>query len=50
MEPRFLSQTKPLVYAALGIALARKWGSQVPATVPVDITLIDQAKAKDFSW
>lgn len=35
---------------ALGIALAKKWGSQVPATIPVDITLIDQAKAKDFSW
>ena len=35
---------------ALGIALAKKWGAQVPATLPVDITLIDQAKAKDFSW
>ncbi|KTB59345.1 substrate-binding domain-containing protein [Pseudomonas allii] len=35
---------------ALGIALAKKWGSQVPASIPVDITLIDQAKAKDFSW
>ena len=35
---------------ALGIALAKKWGAQVPASVPVDITLIDQAKAKDFSW
>lgn len=35
---------------ALGIALARKWGAQVPATIPVDIALIDQAKARDFSW
>ncbi|WP_084377665.1 substrate-binding domain-containing protein [Pseudomonas mucidolens] len=35
---------------ALGVALAKKWGAQVPASIPVDIALIDQAKAKDFSW
>ena len=35
---------------ALGIALAKKWGANVPATIPVDITLIDQARAKTFSW
>lgn len=38
------------VRLALGLALAKKWGSQVPATIPVDIALIDQAMAKDFSW
>jgi len=38
------------VRLALGLALAKKWGSQVPATIPVDIALIDQAKAKNFSW
>ncbi|MGH8420412.1 MAG: substrate-binding domain-containing protein [Pseudomonas sp.] len=38
------------VRLALGLALAKKWGSQVPATIPVDILLVDQAKAKTFSW
>ncbi|MEQ7920454.1 substrate-binding domain-containing protein [Xanthomonas sp. WHRI 1810A] len=38
------------VRLALGIALARKWGSQVPKAIPVDILLVDQAKAKTFSW
>lgn len=38
------------VRLALGLALAKKWGSQIPKTIPVDIALIDQSKAKDFSW
>lgn len=38
------------VRLALGIALAKKWGSQVPKAIPVDILLVDQAKAKTFSW
>jgi ribose transport system substrate-binding protein len=38
------------VRLALGIALARKWGAHVPAAIPVDILLVDQAKAKTFSW
>lgn len=38
------------VRLALGIALARKWGAQVPKAIPVDILLVDQAKAKTFSW
>ncbi|MFT5590273.1 MAG: ribose transport system substrate-binding protein [Bradyrhizobium sp.] len=35
---------------ALGIALAKKWGANVPASVPVDVKLIDKAGAKTFSW
>lgn len=38
------------VRLAIGVALAKKWGAQVPASIPVDIALIDQAKAKGFSW
>lgn len=38
------------VRLGLGIALAKRWGSQVPATIPVDIALIDRAKASSFSW
>ncbi|WPO97636.1 substrate-binding domain-containing protein [Pseudomonas sp. HR96] len=38
------------VRLALGVALARKWGAQVPKAIPVDILLVDQAKAKTFSW
>lgn len=38
------------VRLALGIALAKKWGSQVPKAIPVDILLVDQAQAKTFSW
>lgn len=34
----------------LGIALAKHWGANVPATVPVDVTLIDKEKAPGFSW
>ena len=35
---------------AIGIALARKWGANVPAAVPVDVKLIDAEGAKSFSW
>ncbi|AGU47540.1 putative ribose ABC transporter, ribose-binding protein RbsB [Variovorax paradoxus B4] len=35
---------------AIGIALARKWGANVPAAVPVDVKLIDAEGAKTFSW
>jgi ribose transport system substrate-binding protein len=35
---------------AIGIALAKKWGANVPAAVPVDVTLIDAEGAKTFSW
>jgi ribose transport system substrate-binding protein len=38
------------VRLALAIGLAKKWGAHVPAAIPVDVTLIDQAKAKTFSW
>ncbi|WP_213881613.1 substrate-binding domain-containing protein [Pseudomonas sp. dw_358] len=38
------------VRLALGVALAKKWGAQVPKAIPVDILLVDQAKAKTFSW
>jgi ribose transport system substrate-binding protein len=38
------------VRLALGIALAKKWGANVPKAIPVDILLVDQAKAKTFSW
>ncbi|MDP9920361.1 ribose transport system substrate-binding protein [Variovorax boronicumulans] len=35
---------------AIGIALAKKWGANVPAVVPVDVKLIDAEGAKTFSW
>ena len=35
---------------AIGIALAKKWGANVPNTVPVDVKLIDKDGAKTFSW
>lgn len=35
---------------AIGIALAKKWGANVPAAVPVDVKLIDAEGAKSFSW
>lgn len=34
----------------LGVALAKHWGAHVPATVPVDVTLIEKANAKGFAW
>ncbi|WP_407364611.1 ABC transporter substrate-binding protein (plasmid) [Pseudomonas luteola] len=38
------------VRLGLGIALAKHWGSKVPAAVPVDVSLIDREKASGFSW
>lgn len=41
---------RDMVRLGLGIALAKKWGAQVPASVPVEVKLIDASSAKDFSW
>ena len=38
------------VRIAIGIALARKWGANVPKAIPVDVKLIDKDNAKGFSW
>ena len=38
------------VRIALGIALAKKWGANVPASVPVDVKLVDASGAKTFHW
>ncbi|MFC0229304.1 ABC transporter substrate-binding protein [Serratia aquatilis] len=35
---------------ALGIALARHWGAEVPKTIPVKVKLIDSSNAQGFSW
>ena len=35
---------------ALAIAMARKWGANVPAQIPVDVKLVDAAGAKTFRW
>lgn len=35
---------------AIGIALAKKWGANVPVSVPVEVKLIDKAGAKTFTW
>lgn len=34
----------------LGIALAKYWGANVPASVPVDVKLVDKNNAKNFHW
>ncbi|MEX3787071.1 substrate-binding domain-containing protein [Paraburkholderia sp. BR14374] len=38
------------VRIALGIALAKKWGANVPKAIPVDVRMIDKSNAKGFSW
>jgi len=38
------------VRIAIGIALAKKWGANVPAAIPVDVKLVDAAGAKTFHW
>ncbi|QRX81967.1 ABC transporter substrate-binding protein [Glaciimonas sp. PAMC28666] len=38
------------VRLALAIALAKKWGANVPASVPVDVKLVDKDNAKTFRW
>lgn len=35
---------------ALGIALARYWGANIPKTIPVKVKLIDRNNATGFSW
>ena len=35
---------------AIGLALAKKWGANVPAHVPVEVKLIDAEGAKTFTW
>ncbi|AZZ91743.1 LacI family transcriptional regulator [Hahella sp. KA22] len=34
----------------LAIALVKHWGSEIPASMPVDVKLIDKAAAANFSW
>ncbi|NVI02806.1 substrate-binding domain-containing protein [Paraburkholderia youngii] len=38
------------VRIALGIALAKNWGANVPKAIPVDVKMIDKSNAKGFSW
>ncbi len=35
---------------AIGVALAKKWGANVPKAIPVDVKLVDKDNAKGFSW
>jgi ribose transport system substrate-binding protein len=35
---------------AIGMALAKKWGANVPVHVPVEVKLIDKEGAKTFTW
>lgn len=35
---------------AIGMALAKKWGANVPAHIPVEVKLIDAEGAKTFAW
>ncbi len=51
---RFIATTaqypRDQIRLAIGIALAKKWGANVPAAVPVDVKLIDAEGAKTFTW
>jgi ribose transport system substrate-binding protein len=38
------------VRIALGIALAKRWGANVPREIPIDVKLLTQENAKGFSW
>ncbi len=38
------------VRIAMGIALAKYWGANVPPTIPVDVKLLTKENAKGFSW
>jgi len=38
------------VRIGLGIALARYWGANVPAEIPVDVVLLDKSNSADFAW
>lgn len=42
---------RDMVRLGLGLGLAKHWGaSTAPADIPIDVELIDRAKAVDFSW
>jgi ribose transport system substrate-binding protein len=38
------------VRIAVGIALAKRWGANVPPVIPVDVKLLTKENAKGFSW
>lgn len=38
------------VRIGFGMALAKYWGANVPAEIPVDVMLIDKTNASTFSW
>ena len=38
------------VRIALGIALARKWGANVPSEIPIDVKLLTSENAAGFAW
>jgi ribose transport system substrate-binding protein len=38
------------VRIAMGIALAKYWGANVPPAIPVDVKLLTKENAKGFSW
>jgi ribose transport system substrate-binding protein len=38
------------VRLALAIAMAKKWGANVPQVVPVDVKLVEKEEAKSFAW
>jgi ribose transport system substrate-binding protein len=35
---------------ALGIALARHWGANVPKEIPIDVKLLTPENARGFAW
>jgi ribose transport system substrate-binding protein len=38
------------VRIALGIALAKRWGANVPKEIPIEVRLLTPENAKGFSW
>jgi ribose transport system substrate-binding protein len=38
------------IRVALGIALAKHWGANVPAAIPIEVKLLTVDNAKGFSW
>lgn len=53
-NPHFIATSaqypRDQVRLGLGIALAKLWGANVPAVVPVDVDLINSENAADFHW
>ena len=39
-----------MVRIAIGIALAKKWGANIPAAIPIDVKMVDATEAKTFHW